>query len=230
MANANTPKWLIPVGLVLIFGALLGIGTYQVYYNPKPARILPTYGSHPKDTNAADSEENRIVHTVPFFEFYDQNGNPVNQTHTDGKTYVADFFFTTCQTICPVMSKQMGRLAKEFKSDTSVRFLSHTVDPETDSIPNLLIYAREHQADDSQWSFLTGSKKELYKMARDGYFVTATEGDGGADDFVHTENFVLIDKYRQIRGYYNGTDSVEMGKLIRDIRLLKEEYTWRDRR
>jgi protein SCO1/2 len=120
------------------------------------------------------------------------------------------------------------KLANKLVEDSSVLFVSHTVDPETDSVSQLKAYAAAHDAREGQWYFLTGEKKKLYDMARNGYFVTATKGDGGPDDFVHTQNFVLIDKYRQIRGYYDGTDSTEMEKLYRDILLLREEYAWRE--
>ena len=122
----------------------------------------------------------------------------------------------------------MMKLRKKLGTDSSVIFISHTVDPETDSLPQLKQYAGAHQAKTGEWHFVTGDKKQLYDMARKGYYVTATEGDGGAEDFVHTQNFVLVDKYRQIRGYYDGTDSTEMEKLLKDIALLKMEYTWRE--
>lgn len=224
-------KWLIPAGIVLVILGIAGIGAYQAFYNPKPPKILETYGNQTIDSTDADGKPitYTLVHQVPDFEFTDQNGNMVSQKTTEGKTYVADFFFTTCQSICPVMSKEMMKLALKYKDDPELMFLSHTVDPETDSVPQLKTYAMAHQAKDEQWKFLTGSKKALYDMARKGYFVTATEGDGGAEDFVHTQNFVLVDKYRKIRGYYDGTDSTEMLKLTRDIELLKAEYRWNEK-
>lgn len=224
-------KWLIPAGIVLVILGIAGIGAYQAFYNPKPPKILETYGNQTIDSTDAAGKPltYTLVHQVPDFEFTDQNGNMVSQKTTEGKTYVADFFFTTCQSICPVMSKEMMKLALKYKDDPELMFLSHTVDPETDSVPQLKTYSMAHQAKDEQWKFLTGSKKALYDMARKGYFVTATEGDGGAEDFVHTQNFVLVDKYRKIRGYYDGTDSTEMLKLTRDIELLKAEYRWNEK-
>ncbi len=233
-ASSSQPKnkWLIPTGIVLIVAGLLAIGAYQAYRNPKPARILDTYGNQEVDTVDANGKATTmsVIHHVPDFSFIDQDGNMVTQKTTEGKTYVADFFFTTCESICPVMSKEMMKLAARLKEnkDSSVIFVSHTVDPETDSLRQLKDYAVAHKADSRQWHFVTGNKKELYDMARKGYFVTATEGDGGPDDFVHTQNFVLVDKYRQIRGYYDGTDSTEMDKLYKDILLLNQEYAWKD--
>jgi protein SCO1/2 len=223
-------KWVIPAGIFLVLSSLIGIGVYQAYYNPKPARILETYGNQEIDT--VDEKGNNVVvnriHHVPDFSFIDQNGKTITQANTEGKTYVADFFFTTCQSICPVMSKSIMKLSSRLANDPDVLFLSHTVDPETDSVPQLLAYSKAHQAKEGRWYFLTGPKKHLYDMARYGYFSTATEGDGGQEDFIHTQNFVLVDKYRQIRGFYDGTDSLEMDKLYKDILLLKEEYAWRD--
>jgi protein SCO1/2 len=230
MEKSTAPSWLIPTGIVLVVLGILGIGAYQAFQNPKPARILDTYGNQQIDTVDASGKPTVLarIHTIPDFSFVDQEGNVVDQNTTEGKTYVADFFFTTCESICPVMSKEIMKLSKVLKEDTNVVFISHTVDPETDTVAQLKTYALAHQADPKQWHFVTGSKKHLYEMARIGYFVTATEGDGGAEDFVHTQNFVLVDKYRQIRGYYDGTDSLEMGKLLKDIDLLKAEYRWKD--
>lgn len=230
-STAKGNKWLIPIGIILLVIAFLGIGAYQTWMNPKPARILDTFGNQRIDTVDADGKPTvlEVVHTIPDFSFVDQEGKEVSQATTEGKTYVADFFFTTCESICPVMSKHMMRLAARLKDDTSVVFISHTVDPETDTLAQLKRYATTHQANPKQWHFVTGSKKMLYDMARNGYLVTATEGDGGPDDFIHTQNFVLVDRERKIRGYYDGTDSLEMDKLYKDLQLLQQEYKWKAR-
>ena len=230
MEKSKSPSWLIPTGIVLVVISILGIGAYYAFQNPKPARTLDTYGNQQIDTVDAAGKQTVFtrIHTIPDFSFIDQEGKVVDQNTTQGKTYVADFFFTTCKSICPIMSKELMKLSKILKPDTGVVFISHTVDPETDSVPQLKTYALAHRADPKQWHFVTGTKKHLYEMARTGYYVTATEGDGGAEDFVHTQNFVLVDKYRQIRGYYDGTDSLEMGKLLKDIDLLKAEYKWKE--
>lgn len=233
MENKNEEKWrrfIIPAGIFLVVSSLLGIGAYQAYHNLKPARILDTFGNQQVDSTDAAGKEITLtrIHHVPDFSFTDQNGNIVTQKTTEGKTYVADFFFTTCESICPVMSKSIMKLSRLLSQDPEVLFLSHTVDPETDSVPQLKAYAAAHQAKNGQWYFLTGKKEALYDIARNGYFSTASKGDGGVEDFIHTQNFVLVDKYRQIRGFYDGTDSTEMEKLYKDILLLKEEYAWRD--
>lgn len=230
MSDKKNNSNLVVTGAVLIILAILAYGAYISFQDQKPPRILDTYGN--QEIDSVDEKGNpktyKVIHTVPDFRFVDQDGNWITQQSVEGKTVVADFFFTTCESICPVMSKEMMKIAKNLGNDSSVVFLSHTVDPETDSIPQLKAYAMAHQAKSGQWHFMTGDKKALYKMAREGYFVTATEGDGGPDDFVHTQNFVLVDKYRHIRGYYDGTDSLEMGKLRKDIDLLQKEYAWRD--
>jgi len=223
-------KWVIPAGILLVVAALLGIFYRQTYHNPKPPRILDTYGNQEIDTTDAAGNPVTLtrIHHVPDFSFTDQNGQTITQKTTEGKTYVADFFFTTCESICPVMSRSIMKLSRRFEQDKSLLFLSHTVDPETDSVPQLKNYAAAHQARAGSWFFLTGKKEALYDIARNGYYSTATKGDGGPDDFIHTQNFVLVDKYRQIRGFYDGTDSTEMEKLYKDILLLKEEYAWKE--
>ena len=186
--------------------------------NTKPLRFLPLYGEF-KVINT-----DTIYHTVPSFSFIDQNGNTLTEEKFKGKIYIADYFFASCQSICPIMSKNMQKVFKDFENDPSVFFLSHTVDPEGDSVSVLKTYAEEHGANPNKWFFVTGDKKELYKQARKGYYLDANEGDGGPDDFVHTPNFVLIDPDRHIRGYYDGTSDKDMEKLLAEIKLLKKEF------
>ena len=215
--------------LVSALFAFLMIGGYRAFTSKKPARILPTFGEQKRDSVTTDGKKIPVtaVHTVPAFRFTDQTGKTITGQDLDGKVYVTDFFFTTCLGICPRMAKQMERVYGKYRSNEQVKFLSHTVNPRRDSVPVLAEYAELHGADARQWHFVTGDKKDLYDMARYGYFVTATEGDGGESDFVHTEKFVLVDPDRRIRGYYNGTDSMEVGKLMIDVDLLLAEYAYR---
>lgn len=118
----------------------------------------------------------------------------------------------------------MERISEAFKGNNEVKILSHTVDPEIDSVPQLKNYAIQHHADTEQWAFVTGDKEELYYIARKGYLLDAHQGDGGANDFIHTQNFALIDKDKRIRGFYDGTDSAQINQLIKDIDLLLAEY------
>lgn len=180
---------------------------------------LPYYG--PKETSA---NGDTVYHQVPAFSFVNQDGKIINQEDVNGKIYVADFFFVKCEGICPKMAKQLQRVQERFRNDTTVMFISHTVNPEEDSVEILAGYAAQMKADTKQWSFVTGGKKELYDMARNGYYLTVLKGDGGPDDFIHSENFILVDPGKHIRGIYDGTNSSEVDRMMRDITMLKEEY------
>lgn len=189
----------------------------------RPLRYLPYYG--PK--NALRTNDTQY-HAVPDFEFVDQYGEKVTQKTLSGKIYVTEYFFTTCKSICPIMNSHLTRLYKQFKDTPDLMFLSHTVDPETDSVPVLRAYAEAHGVTDRKWLFVTGPKAQLYTLARKGYVLNAEEGDGGADDFIHTQNFALVDKEKHIRGYYDGTDSTEMNRLASEINLLLDEYRYKE--
>lgn len=204
-------KW-VNIGIAVLALVFIGVALLRSG-SDKPARILPAYGP--------------AEHKVRDFKLIDQEGKPVTQSRLDGKIYVTDFFFTTCRSICPVMSTQMQRVYERYKDNNDVMFLSHTVDPEHDSVPALAAFAQKHGARPERWLFVTGEKQELYDLARKSYFLDASEGNGGSEDFIHTPNFALIDKEKRIRGYYNGTDAADVGRLIIDVRLLLEEYEYR---
>lgn len=165
-----------------------------------------------------------LYHTIQPFVLINQYGDTITEKEYEGKIYVADFFFTTCQSICPKMTSQLYRVQEKFLKNDSVLLLSHTVDPEHDSVPVLARYAVQTHARPSKWNFVTGDKKHLYDLARQGYLITAMEGNGGPEDFIHSETFVLVDKERRIRGFYDGTSTVEVNKLIDDIKVLIAEY------
>ena len=152
-----------------------------------------------------------------------QNGEIITQENFENKIYVADFFFTRCQTICPVMAVNMAELQDHYKNDNEIKFLSHSVTPIMDSVPILKVYADKKGAIDGKWEITTGDKKHIYELARKSYFAVLDEGDGGDQDFIHTEQFILIDKKKQIRGFYDGTDTKEMQRIIDDIEILKKE-------
>ncbi|WP_109695282.1 SCO family protein [Chitinophaga deserti] len=161
-------------------------------------------------------------HTVQGFNFTDQDSNRVTQDNVKGKIYVAEYFFTTCTNICPVMNKNMEKIYAKYKDKPNFMILSHTSDPDYDSIPVLKAYAEKHGADPKNWHFLTGDKLQLYKLARESYLVD----DGkftGEDDFVHTQWFALVDGEGQIRGLYEGTKAKDIDKLITDIDRLMQE-------
>ncbi len=164
------------------------------------------------------------IHTIPAFKFTNQEGEFITNKTYEGKIYVADFFFTTCPGICPKLAKNMGELQAIFKDDDEVMFLSHSVTPEQDSVPVLKEYGIENKVNPKKWNLVTGDKKEIYNIARQGYFAdedfVKTQDE---DAFIHTENFVLIDKKGRIRGVYNGTLAVEKDRILRHIQLLKKE-------
>ncbi len=184
----------------------------------KPIRTLPYFGPKKKAANA-DS-----LHTVFVSTFTDQFGEKVDKSTVDGKVFVTDFFFTNCQSICPIMSNSLEKVYAAFKNRSDFLILSHTVDPERDSIVQLRAYAKLHGVNDHKWLFLTGGKRELYRAARKSYLLSNDEGNGDADDFVHTQNFALVDKDKHIRGFYDGTDSLEIQRLILDLKTLFQDY------
>lgn len=204
-------------------------GTY-FYINSKnktkAKSTLPYYGFDRFDTTFinGNSKIDTIYHKIKSFSFVNQNSDTVSEIITKDKIYVADFFFVNCPGICVKMTAQMKRVFEAYRDNNNVILLSHTVNPEVDSPKVLLEYAKKQGvAKGDNWQFLTGSKVVLYDMARNGYYVTATQGDGGEDDFVHTEKFVLVDKQKNIRGYYDGTIEDEVNKLMFDTDKLLNE-------
>jgi protein SCO1/2 len=161
-------------------------------------------------------------HVISDFSLTNQNGKKITQEDYNDKIYVADFFFTTCQTICPIMTDNMVKIQEKLKNDNEILLLSHTVTPEIDSVAQLKKYALEKGVNDSKWNLVTGDKKEIYNLARKSYLV-AKDVPYSDNDLVHTENFVLVDKKKRIRGFYDGTDSESIEKLLEDIKILKKE-------
>jgi protein SCO1/2 len=164
-----------------------------------------------------------IYHTIQPFTFVNQFNELITEKTIENKIYVTDFFFATCQSICPKMSSQLVHVQNAFKNDSNVLILSHTVNPSHDTVEVLNGYARSYGALKDKWHLLTGNKKAIYDMARYSYLVNALEDDGSAEGFLHSELFILVDTKKRIRGMYDGTDSVSVVKLISDIQLLKQE-------
>lgn len=159
-------------------------------------------------------------HYIPSFSFVSQSGKAVNdQVLTEGIT-VVDFFFTSCPSICPVMTNELARVQEEFKKNPKVKILSFTVDPENDTKEVLAEYAEKRGADTEKWIFLTGEKKDLYNLARCGFVLPVEDGDGSPEDFIHSEKFILVDSQKRIRGYYNGTDRKDVDRLITEMKIL----------
>jgi len=199
---------------------LLALSLLVVSCNHKPetnGQLLPVFGEK------VASGQDTVYHTIKPFFFTNQYNEHVTEKTVENKIYVADFFFATCQSICPQMSSQLVHVQNAFKNDKDVLILSHTVNPMHDTVEVLNGYAQSYGALKDKWHFLTGSKKEIYAMAKDSYLVNALEDDGTPEGFLHSELFILIDKHRRIRGTYDGTDSVSVNKLIKDMKLLKQE-------
>ncbi len=198
---------------IVVFSAMMW-GYKIISSQRKEEPVLPVYGEKNDDSS---------FHKISDWKLIDQNGKYLSQEDFMNKIYVADFFFTTCKGICPKMSNQLERVAQKFKNNYEIQFLSHTVKPSEDNSSVLKLYADGHHADEKQWHFVTGDKKQIYELARKSYLSSVSAGDGGADDFVHTQFFTLIDRERRIRGFYDGTDSTDVNKLIDDISILLNE-------
>lgn len=195
----------------------------------EPKKSLPILNPIDVSEEMVDSGLIRkgIGHTIGRFNFLNQDGKNITEKEVKGKVFVAEYFFTTCGTICPTMNLQMQRVQKTYLGNPSVKILSFTVNPEIDTVEQMKRYAEEHGAKKGQWHFLTGEKTKLYSLARKSFFVLKPSeaqnlGDAGSD-FIHTNNFVLIDRKMRIRGYYDGTSKKEVSQLIEDIKLLLEE-------
>ena len=189
---------------------------------------LPYYGpSEAMPLKAGQKFADTLYHTVPAFKFVNQNGDTISEKTVSGSIYVADFIFTSCQTICPKMTTNLGVLQTKFTAADSIIILSHTVNPERDSVPVLKAYANAVHVTVPFWYFLTGSKKDIYDIAYKGYLLNAVQDTAAASiqsQFLHDNHVVLIDKQRHIRGVYDGTSLPEINKLIDDIHMLKADY------
>lgn len=196
-----------------------------LYFLVKPKSQLPVYNPVDVNPRLVDDAVKHISrnHKISDFHLINQNGDTITQKDFENKIYIADFFFTRCQTICPIMTINMSQLQDHFKEDADLKFLSHSVTPIIDSVSVLRAYADKNGAIDGKWDITTGDKKHIYELARKSYFAVLDEGDGGDQDFIHTEQFVLVDKKKQIRGFYDGTDATEIERIIKDVELLKLE-------
>ena len=198
-----------------------------LFYNIlSPTRILPIYQPAQVNYELVDStiQYQKKYHRIANFSLTNQNGDTITQEFYKDKIYVADFFFTTCQTICPIMTDHMYDIQKETIAEPDLLLLSHSVTPEIDTVAQLKRYAKKKLVNASKWNLVTGDKKQIYELARKSYLAVKDAGSGGPFDMIHTENFMLIDKKQQIRGFYDGTDSEEIERLLEDIKVLKASY------
>ena len=210
-----------------IFLALFSVVVIPVFYQLlKVDEKLKIYNPADVNPRLVDFSMKHITkdHTIADFELTNQNGEKITNKNYKDKIYVADFFFTRCQTICIAMAYNMIELQDFYKNDDDILFLSHSVTPIIDSVAALKEYADRKGVIDGKWNITTGAKTHIYELARKSYFAVLDEGTGDENDFIHTEQFVLVDKEKRIRGYYDGTEKEDMEKLKKDILLLKEEY------
>lgn len=219
--NVQRLKRILVVAVILVVPCIfyLAIRTGKNNY-----KRLEIFGPKEIAATSTNGIPDTIYHTIGNFSLTDHYGRNISKDLVTNKIYVADFFFATCKTICPKMSDQLERVQDKFKNDSDFVILSHSVNPEGDSVSVLFDYAQKHRAIKDKWFFLTGDKKQIYDLARTSYFATAMKGDGGDNDFIHSEQFALIDKEGRIRGFYDGTDRAEVSRLMDEVLVLMNEY------
>lgn len=179
---------------------------------------LPIFGERIIENN------DTLYHTIPDFKFVDQDSAIITGETFNNKIYVADFFFTSCRTICPIMKTQMLRVYDSIRDNKNVLLLSHTIDPEYDTVALLHDFAERLNVNSAKWHFVTGVKDSIYRIAQTGYFATAMEDKSEPDGFIHSGAFLLIDKQKRIRGKYDGTKEEDVNRLLADIARLEKEY------
>lgn len=213
----------IPTFIAMSLFSIVGVSLFYLLLTPQ--KKLPIYSPVDVNPRLVDTSLQHVKknHKISNFELTDQNGVTVTQDTYAEKIYVADFFFTRCGTICPIMTTNMAVIQNAFLEDDEVMLLSHSVTPVMDSVPVLKAYALKKGVVDKKWHMVTGAKKDIYDLARKSYFSVLDEGDGGDQDFIHTEQFILIDKKKRIRGYYDGTNAEDINRIIEDIAILKKE-------
>ena len=210
---------------ILVFLSLSIFILAMIYYLLTPTKILPIYQPAEVNYKLVDSSLQHIkkFHKIANFSLFNQNGEKITLDNYNDKIFVADFFFTKCPSICPIMTNNMIELQKKIISDDSVMIISFSVDPKNDTVEQLSNYAKEKGIVQKKWNLLTGEKTKIYDLARKSFFVA--ELDKKVDnEIIHTENFVLVDPDKRIRGYYDGTNIKDVLKILDDIKLLKEEY------
>ena len=211
---------ILPASIFAVFSII----AINIFYSIlKPKETLPIYQPAQVNAKLVDTSIAYKIkyHTISDFSLINQNGDTITEAFYDDKIYVADFFFTTCQSICPIMTKNMKEVQDKLINDKEILLLSHSVTPEIDSVEQLKRYAILNQINDDKWNLVTGDKKQIYNLARKSY-LAVEDNPLGNYDMIHTENFMLIDKKKQIRGFYDGTLESEIIRLLDDIEILKK--------
>lgn len=216
----RTQKVTLFIISILTLGVITSCSTNQ---NKQPD--LPIYGERNPVTKIVDGKEvtDTVYHTIPAFTFVNQDGDTITNHSLDGNIYVADFFFTSCPSICPIMHRNMLKIYEAFKNQNDFKILSHTIDPKYDSVATLKKYADGLNITGNTWWFLRGSKEDTYKLAKDYLVKSPQETNDSKEKFVHDGYFVLVDKQKRIRGAYDGTQETQVEQLIKDIKHLQTE-------
>lgn len=213
-----------PLILIMMFFSVVVLTSF--YFILQPKVILPIYSPNMVSQELVDENIRYIkkYHRIADFSLTNQNGEKITQKNYENKIYIADFFFTTCPTICPIMTDNMTYLQEKLLKNKNILLASFSVTPDIDNVEVLKDYALKKGVLSYKWNLLTGDKKMIYDLARKSYLVVKNDGDGGKYDMIHTENFVLVDKEKRIRGFYDGTNKEEMEKLLNDVEILKNSY------
>ena len=216
--SSSNGRWAL-IAYFAVAAMAIGVGTVLL----TPERDLPIY--QPSDLNPALVDPSVLGHEdhrILPFTLLNQLGDTITEGEVQGDLLVVDFFFTRCATICPMLTSNLKKVQDVLAAVPGVRLLSHSVTPVADSVSVLATYGEANGVDPDRWWLLTGEKKEVYRLARQSYFAALDEGDGGLQDFVHTENIVLVDTLGRLRGFYDGTDLDEVNELVSDVLFLLE--------
>lgn len=211
--------------ILILFLVFSTIFLYVATTALKPKKVLPIYNPSDVNPELVDSTIQYVskYHTISDFAFTNQNGKTITQNNYKNKIYVADFFFTTCGSICPKMTTNLVEVQKHFLNNPKVMILSHSVLPDVDDVAKLKEYAIKNKVNDAKWNLVTGDKSDIYRMARKSYLAVKLGKPSELYDMVHTENFVLVDAKKRVRGFYDGTNQEEIKRLILDIDFLLKE-------
>jgi len=211
---------------IAIFFSIASAILFLFYEALTPKKVLPIFQPNDVNYELVDSSIQHVkrFHKIKNFEFLNQNGETISEKDYDGFIYVADFFFTTCPSICPIMTNNMVKIQNFIKDKEKVKLLSFSVTPDIDSVSVLKEYSIKKGVDDKYWNLLTGDKSKIYSLARKSFLVVKENTESDSHNLIHTENFVLVDREKRIRGYYDGTDDIDMQVLKEDIEILLEGY------